>query len=175
MGESGLSVRVTPFPSEMPKAPDLIRAQRDLGASGKAFSHRFPGHLNVLTSSVSAVGSLWKSLRRFETRPLSRQYIPQRSHGPRGITFPDIERGANKDLMASQLLQIHIKDVPSSCKSRWQVWGGGVLITWVVQPPHRRDQTLLDIKTKFQSGPCLSWTFSYPGHTIILSITSDNF
>ena len=47
--------------------------------------------------------------------PLSRQYIPQRSHGPRGITFsPDIERRANKDLMSLQLLQIHIKDRPSN-------------------------------------------------------------
>ena len=79
--------------------------------------------------------------------PLSRQYIPRRSHGPRGITFsPDIERRANKDLMSLQLLQIHIKDRPSNNVGR-QVGkvddrvGGeeGVLITWVVPhpPPHR--------------------------------------
>ena len=103
-------------------------------------------HPNVLTSTVSKVSEK-ANLRRFERRPLSRQYIPQRSHGPRGITFsPDIERRANKDLMSLQLLQIHIKDRPSNNVGR-QVGkvddrvGGeeGVLITWVVPhpPPHR--------------------------------------
>ena len=60
--------------------------------------------------------SVWEkqSLRLFKRRPLSRQYILQRSHGPKGITLLDIERGANQDLMSSQLLQIHIKDVPSN-------------------------------------------------------------
>ena len=92
-------------------------------------------HPNVLTSTVSKVSEK-ANLRRFERRPLSRQYIPQRSHGPRGITLPDIERGANKDLMSSQLLQIHIKDVPSNNFGRQVAKvddrvgvGEGVLIT----------------------------------------------
>ena len=74
-------------------------------------------------SAIDKEGVLWtsvknvwekQSLRLFKRRPLSRQYIPQRSHGPKGITLLDIERGANQDLMSSQLLQIHIKDVPSN-------------------------------------------------------------
>ena len=98
-----------------------------------SLSHRI--HPNVLTSTVSKVSEK-ANLRRFERRPLSRQYIPQRSHGPRGITLPDIERGANKDLMSSQLLQIHIKDVPSNNFGRQVAKvddrvgvGEGVLIT----------------------------------------------
>ena len=74
-------------------------------------------------SAIDKEGVLWtsvknvwekQSLRLFKRRPLSRQYIPQRSHGPKGITLLDIERGANQDLMSSQFLHIHIKDVPSN-------------------------------------------------------------
>ena len=77
------------------------------------FSGSLPDKEGVLWTSVKSV---WEkqSLRLFKRRPLSRQYIPQRSHRPKGITLLDIERGANQDLMSSQLLQIHIKDVPSN-------------------------------------------------------------
>ena len=87
--------------------------------------------------------------------------------------------GANKDLMASQLLQIHIKDVPSNNFGRQVAKvddrvgvGEGVLITWVVLH-HTAPKLCSILRPNFKVVPV--HLLSLIIVSIIISIISVNF